>query len=461
MKKDCDRSRYNDKQTITIQDACCFCQGGNRFEEPTVSCTTIAEAECTIGCCPSTAPATQDATGADEEYACCGISRTWVKKAADGYTCGAYVRTTGDAEPFSTECAKTCKHTGVKDTDADYLYTGWTGKDWGDNWCNKCVCEAAGLSCTTNTCKKLCCPKDTKPADDKNPVCCSATGRWMLPNDAGDYLCAHVSFQSGAATGPVGAECADPEQCATVDPKRNVGWRGPGTGLDWCKTCKCAIAGDAPAYSCAGPTVCPTQEQLVCCDPVTEPTDKDKRACCGIAGDWVVAIDDGSITCGPVTVPHAADLDAPFNKPCPTCTVEGLADPVPAGWMGRTRTTEKWCRVCHCVAKGAVAELKCTARECAPLKCCGKDAPSGDWACCGKTGEWVEKNGDDYTCAGVATPTTNLPPFMDKCANDEGCEETEFSTFLAPGSLAAVGGGCKRCHCSLDKVLTCRPATCA
>eukprot|EP00754_Rhynchopus_humris_P026969 Rhum_TRINITY_DN15052_c0_g1::Rhum_TRINITY_DN15052_c0_g1_i2::g.134985::m.134985 len=435
------------------RDYCCACGGGETQQGPGVTCTTIEEADCTIGCCPSEAP------GAAEDYACCGISKKWVKKAADGtFTCGAHVTKSVDGEPFAKECEKTCKHTGAKDDAAAYLYTGWSGRDWGTNWCNMCRCKADGLACTTHTCKKRCCPKDDKPTDG-SPVCCAATGKWIVPNSDGDLKCAHVVFKAGEDIGPVGEECSDPEQC-TSDPVRNVGWRGAGTGADWCKTCKCAVVEDAPKYTCAGP-VCPEQADLSCCDPALEPTDKDKRACCGITGDWVTT-DADDITCGPVTIPHAADLAAPFNKACPTCSVTGLDDPVAVGWMGLERTAEKWCTKCHCIARGGAAELSCAARDCGELKCCAGAAPdSGDWACCGKTGEWVKKNGDDFTCDSVVSSKTDLPPFADKCADDAVCTDDEFDTPLAPGTVAWIGDdNCKMCHCSTDKKLTCRPARC-
>ena len=434
---------------------CGVAAGAPAGTAPVVTCTTHAACP-EVGCCPSPAPTPLDG------FACCGVSRRWVRAAEGNVLCGGVTvaRTPADA-PLGVVCdkAKQCTLAG-----GVVLSDGQSGPAAGAEWCNRCRCEGGTPLCTMHTCARRCCALE-KPTLPAGAVwrCCGATGGWARKDAADTYSCGGALVADGAAQlyadpeGPgTDAEkgiCAPVVEAETKCKLHNAaetaveqGWTGSGLGPRWCHTCKCSAADLGAKASCpTGP--CPAAEKLLCCAK-TKGTDE---VCCGLTGEWVAS----DAMCGAVDLGVAGTGGAPVASACATkCTLEGGAEVSP-GWFDFAPGAN-WCNKCYCADDGT---LKCTQRVCRAPTCCARPKGSSTDVCCGATGEWVPVDAGKYTCGGLAVDEadTDKRPFSVACTT--GCVLPD-ATPVAVGWAGKRGDGCNYCQCAGDGNLQCSTRVC-
>ena len=443
--------------------ACGVAAGAPAGTAPVVTCTRHAGCP-EVGCCPSPAPTPVDG------YACCGVSRRWVRVAEGEVLCGGVTVAAPPpagppAAPLGAVCDKHCTLAG-----GVVLGDGQSGRAAGAEWCKLCRCEGGTPLCTKDACEKRCCALD-KPTKPAGAVwrCCGATGGWARKDAADTYSCGGALVADGAAqlhADPEGTGTdAEKGICETVveaDTRCKLhnaaetvveqGWSGPGLGVNWCHTCRCGAADVRGKVSCpTGP--CPAAEKLLCCAK----TKGTGEACCGLTGEWVAS----DKMCGAVDL-GVAGTDAgtaPVAAACVKCTLpEGGAE-VAVGWFDFAPGAN-WCNKCYCAADG---ELKCTQRVCRAPTCCARPKGAGTDACCGATGDWVAvgtgADAGKYACGGVAVAKadTDKLPFFEACTT--GCVLPD-ATPVAVDWAGKKGDGCNYCKCVSDGVLRCSTRVC-
>eukprot|EP00754_Rhynchopus_humris_P026401 Rhum_TRINITY_DN15013_c0_g3::Rhum_TRINITY_DN15013_c0_g3_i1::g.134942::m.134942 len=399
---------------------------------------------------------------------CCGATGEWLTP--DGKVKCAYVVAKADSKgaPFSKTCKDACVVKNPPAPDAKYD-DGWKGPNVAaGKWCNLCVCARGALKCPERPCPALkCCPTATKKA---NQVCCGVTGEWVTKDGENNVMCAGIKmpFAEGLAKEPFHAACAGARGCKVNSNFEKMIADGekidnPTKGKG-CNKCTCTD----------GKMVCEKKECPApkCCDA------EDKLAatgvCCGLDGLWKAV--DGTAQCGShkTQVEGKAASGYPFFKACePHCAVStdvgGPDKKVPLGWSGpkvSVQTTGRnaqvtgatpapWCDTCRCdipagAKLGTPPVLTCTTHnECPKVKCCPGKKPSGDWACCGVTRQWVKAVDGKVACGGhddLAVASDKAPLSTEctlKCKLPGGGE-------LGDGLSGPAGGSewCKRCRCN-------------
>ena len=132
------------------------------------------------------------------------------------------------------------------------------------------------------------------------------------------------------------------------------------------------------------------------------------------------------------------------------------------GWTGPAPEPANWCHRRTCGADGTIAyevaeadrPVCATALE---LRCCKGEAPE-DSACCGETGAWVKKQGENFVCAGVSRTTGDAAPFTTSC-NDATRRCAADKPELWTGYSTEAGQWCNTCVCKAT-TLSCTMNTC-